>query len=78
MLTFSASEVKRFVHNNKAKRWGQDFYDFMIRCYGKSVNKRVVASLIECGAFDIFNINNIYKFYGLTQEEIDYIESQVK
>jgi len=27
---------------------------------------------------DIFNINNIYKFYGLTQEEIDYIESQVK
>lgn len=29
MLTFSASEVKRFVHNNKAKRWGQDFYDFM-------------------------------------------------
>lgn len=29
MLTFSASEVKRFVHNNKAKRWGQAFYNHM-------------------------------------------------
>ena len=29
----------------------------MIRCYGKSVNKKVVCALIECGAFDEFNIN---------------------
>ncbi len=35
----------------------KDFYDFMIRCYGKSINRKVVTSLIECGAFDEFNIN---------------------
>ena len=29
----------------------------MIRCYGKSVNKKVVISLIECGAFDEFKLN---------------------
>ena len=35
----------------------KSFYDFMIRCYSKVVNKRVVISLIECGAFDIFKVN---------------------
>lgn len=27
MLTFSKSEVDKFKHGNKAKRWGQAFYD---------------------------------------------------
>ena len=35
----------------------KDFYDFMIRCYGKSINKKVIIALIECGAFDEFKIN---------------------
>ncbi len=35
----------------------QSFYDFMIRCYSKNINKRIIISLIECGAFDIFNVN---------------------
>lgn len=29
----------------------------MIRCYGKNINKRIVVSLILCGAFDSFSIN---------------------
>ncbi len=29
MMMFSQSEVDRFRHNNKSKRYGQDFYDFM-------------------------------------------------
>ena len=35
----------------------KSLYDFMIRCYGKSVNKKVIIALIECGVFDEFNIN---------------------
>lgn len=27
MITFSASEIAKFRHTNKAKRWGQAFYD---------------------------------------------------
>lgn len=33
------------------------FYDFMIRCYSKNVNKKIIISLLECGAFNSFNIN---------------------
>ena len=40
----------------------------MIRCYGKSINKKVVIALIECGAFDRFNINK--KQLVLSFEEI--------
>ena len=43
------------IEHNKSKF--NSFYDFMIRCYGKSINKKVVTSLIECGAFDEFNVN---------------------
>lgn len=35
----------------------KDFYDFMVRCYQKSINKRVIISMIKCGVFDEFNIN---------------------
>ena len=35
----------------------KSFNDFMIRCYGKNINKRIVVSLILCGAFDSFGIN---------------------
>ena len=41
-----------------------DFFDFVKRCYGKSINKKVIESLINAGCFDSFNnhktlINNI-------------------
>ena len=52
-----ASTVSEEIENERSKGLFKDFYDFMIRCYGKSINKRVVIALIECGAFDKFNIN---------------------
>ena len=53
-IAFSVSDE---IINERNKGLFKSFYDFMIRCYGKSINKRVVVSLIECGAFDNFNIN---------------------
>ncbi len=53
-IAFSISdEIEKERNNGKFK----SFYDFMIRCYSKNINKRVVISLIECGAFDSFDIN---------------------
>ena len=45
------------IINERNKRKFDSFYDFMIRCYSKSVNKKVVISLVECGVFNSFNIN---------------------
>ncbi len=52
-----ASTVSEEIESERSKGLFKDFYDFMIRCYSKSVNKRVVIALIECGAFDSFKIN---------------------
>ena len=46
----------------------KSIYDFLIRCYSRSVNKKVVIALIECGAFDEFNINK--KEYVLNIDEV--------
>lgn len=35
----------------------KSLYDFLIRTYGKGINKRVVIALIECGAFNEFGLN---------------------
>ena len=35
----------------------KDIYDFINRCYGKSVNKKTVESLIFAGCFDTFGYN---------------------
>lgn len=45
------------IEKEREKSNYTSFYDFMIRCYGKSINKKVVIALIECGAFDRFEIN---------------------
>ena len=50
----------------------KSFYDFMIRCYGKTVNRRVVVSLIECGVFDSFNLNKKETINNLN-EIINYV-----
>ena len=36
----------------------KSFFDFIKRCYGKSVNKKTIESLVNAGAFDIFNYNH--------------------
>ena len=50
-------QVSDEITKEREKGLFKSFYDFMIRCYGKSVNKRVVISLVECGAFNEFNLN---------------------
>lgn len=34
-----------------------DFFDFVARCYGKSINKKTILSLIYAGCFSSFNLN---------------------
>ncbi len=63
-----ALNVCEEIENERKNGEFKSFYDFMIRCYGKSVNKKVVIALIECGAFDIFNINK--KEYVTNIDEI--------
>ena len=52
-----ALHVSEEILEERKKGMFKSFYDFMIRCYSKTINKRVVISLIECGAFDEFNVN---------------------
>lgn len=49
--------VSEEIENERNKKEFTSFYDFVIRCYGKIVNKKVIISLIECGVFDRFKIN---------------------
>ena len=52
-----AISVCEEIETERNKKEFESFYDFMIRCYSRSVNKKVIIALIECGAFDEFNIN---------------------
>ncbi len=36
----------------------KNFFDFIKRCYGKSINKRVIENLIYSGSFDSFGYNH--------------------
>ena len=67
-----SSVVSEEIENERRKGLFNDFYDFMIRCYGKSVNRRVVIAILECGAFDIFNINKKSLIYGFN-EVLNYV-----
>ena len=54
-----ASNVSEEIINERNENGlFKDFYDFLKRCYKGSVNKRVIISLVESGAFDIFNITD--------------------
>ena len=64
--------ICNFIVEERDKEPFKDFYDFMIRCYGQLVNKKVVTSLIECGAFDIFNINRKQNVLNI-DEIINYV-----
>jgi len=56
-----------------------DIYDFVRRCYGKSVNTKTIESLIEAGAFSVFGwnrktlINNLDSIinYGELTKDLD-------
>jgi len=52
-----ATNVSEEIITEREKGPFKSFYDFMIRCYQRSVNKRVVISMIKCGVFDEFNVN---------------------
>ena len=49
--------VSNEIEEERNKKKFDSFYDFVIRCYGKGINKKVIVSLIECGSFNQFNIN---------------------
>ncbi len=46
------------IINERKKGEYKDFFDFMKRCYGKSVNKKTIESLIYAGCFDLFGYNH--------------------
>lgn len=72
MIKTIALQVSEEITTERNKGKFKDFYDFMIRCYGKSVNKRVIVSLIECGAFDEFNLNKKQTIENL-DEILNYV-----
>ena len=51
--TISSNEIINQRKNGQFK----DFFDFVKRCYGKSITKKTIEYLIYAGAFDSFNYN---------------------
>ena len=57
MIKSIALNVSKEIESERLKGKFKSFYDFMIRCYHGSINKKVIISLIDTGVFDEFNIN---------------------
>ena len=57
MIKSIAFNVSNEIEEERKKGKFKSFYDFMIRCYHGSVNKKVITSLIDTCVFDEFNIN---------------------
>ena len=57
MIKSIAANVSKEIESERIKGKFVSFYDFMIRCYHGSVNKKVVIALIESDVFYEFNIN---------------------
>ena len=68
-----AGTLSNDIEIEREKGKFKSFYDFMIRCYSKNINKRIVISLIECGAFDTFNLNKKQTIENI-DEIINYVE----
>ncbi len=64
--------VCNYIVEERKKGEFKDFYDFMIRCYNQIINKKIVVSLLECGAFNKFNINN-KAYVNNIDEIINYV-----
>ncbi len=67
-----ARSVSEEIEEERKKGKFTSFYDFMIRCYGKSINKKTIVSLIECGSFDEFNLNKKQTIDNL-EEILNYV-----
>ena len=50
-----------------------DFINFMTRCYSRSVNKKVIASLIDSGCFNSFGLNK-HTLHTNIDNVINYLE----
>lgn len=57
MIKSIALNVSKEIESERLKGKFKSFYDFMIRCYHGSINKKVIISLIDTCVFDEFNIN---------------------
>ena len=49
---------KEIINERSKNGEYKDFFDFVKRTYGKSVNKKTIESLIDAGVFNSFNYNN--------------------
>ena len=52
------STSESFILDERNNKEFADYYDFVGRVYGKSVNKKTIESLIYAGALDCFNVNH--------------------
>ena len=52
--TISSKEILKERKKEKFK----DFFDFVKRCYGRTINKKTIEYLIYAGCFDSFNYNH--------------------
>ena len=52
------SAVKEIINERHANGKFEDFYQFVARTYGKSVNRKTLESLIDADCFRDFNINH--------------------
>ena len=50
--------VKSILEERKTHGKFQDFLDFVVRTYGKSVNRKTIEALIMAGTFDEFKMNH--------------------
>lgn len=72
MIKSISVNVCNQIEEERNKGLFKSFYDFMIRCYHNSVNKKVIISLIECGVFKEFNINS-KQIVSNIEEVLNYV-----
>ena len=62
--------VKNILEERKKEKFAS-YLDFVARCYGKSLNKKMLEALIKAGALDDFGFNRATMLYNLNRV-IDY------
>ena len=65
--------IKEILSEREKNGPYQDYFDFIARVYGPSVNRKIIESLIDAGAFAIFNINR-QTLYNNLDNAIIYAE----
>lgn len=59
------------IVDERKKGTYKDFFNFVKRTYGKSINRKAIESLIDCGAFNSFNYNH-NTLYSSIDSAINY------